>query len=233
MTGPAESELLELAALYALDAVSDGERSEIDRRVDAAPAEVAAAFNDELRAIREMMAVLSNLTAVEPPPALRERILSAIEMPSLRRNRWRTAAVAAAAAVIVAGVGFGAGVALRPPAPPPSAAEQVLNATDVRSVSTVIPAGGTATVLYSRERDAAVLFLSSVNPPAADTVYQMWLLDDRKPRSAGVLGAAAVGPSTTDVVRDLGAANTLAFTVEPGSGSVQPTGEIFAQLPLD
>ncbi|MGV0810512.1 anti-sigma factor [Mycolicibacterium boenickei] len=233
MTEPSESELLELAAPYALDAVSDLERAEIDRRVEAAPVEVSAAFHDELRANREMMAVLAHLTAIEPPPALRERILSAVEVPSIRRNRWRTAIVGAAAAVVIAVAGFGAGIALRPTSPPPSVAEQVFSAGDVRSVSTAIPAGGTATVVYSRERDAAVLVMSSVPPPAADTVYQMWLLDNGKPRSAGVLGAAAVTPSTTDVVRNLGAANTLAFTVEPGSGSEQPTGEIFAQLPLE
>lgn len=233
MSEPTESELLELVASYALDAVSDDERADIDRRVQAAPAEVSAAFNEELRAIREMMAILSNLTVLEPPRALRERILSAIEPPSRRRNRWRTAIVAAAAAVMIAVAGFGAGIALRPAAPPPSVAEQVFTAADVRSVSTVVPAGGTATVVYSRERDAAVLVLSSVQPPATDAVYQMWLLDNGKPRSAGILEAGAVGPSTTDVVRDLGAASTLAFTVEPGSGSEQPTGEIFAQLPLD
>lgn len=233
MTAPGESELLELAAPYALDAVSEIERRQIERGVEAAPAEVSAEFNDEVRAIHETMAVLSNVTAVEPPAALRERVLAAAGSPAPRRKRWRTAAVAAAAAVVIAAAGFGAGIALRPASPPASVAEQVFSASDVRSVSTVIPAGGTATVVYSRERDTAVLVLSSVAPPAADTVYQMWLLDNGKPRSAGILGAAAVGPSTTDVVRDLGAASTLAFTVEPGSGSPQPTGEIFAQLPLD
>ncbi|OMC32357.1 anti-sigma factor [Mycobacterium sp. GA-1841] len=232
MTEPAEPELLELAAPYALNAVSDGERADIERRVASARAEVSAAFHDEVRAIREVMAVLSNVTAAPAPPALRARVLAAVDAPVGRRTRWRTAALAAAAAAIIAAGGFGVGVALRPPAPAPSVAEQVLSAPDVRSVSTSVPAGGTATVVYSRERNTAVLVMSSVPPPAADTVYQMWLLEDGKPRSAGTIGAA-IGPSATDVVRDLGGASTLAFTVEPGSGSPQPTGEIFAQLPLD
>lgn len=233
MTEPGDADLLELAEPYALDAVSEIERAQIERRVGAASAEVAAVFNTEVRAVHQTMAVLSNVTALEPPAALRERILAAIASRPTRRKRWRTAALAAAAAVLIAVAGFGAGIALRPPAPAPSVAEQVLNASDVRSVSTAIQAGGTATVVYSREHDAAVLILNGVDPPAADTVYQLWLLDDGKPRSAGTLGAAVVRPSTTDVVRDLGIANTLAFTVEPGSGSPQPTGEIFAQLPLD
>ncbi|OBG89866.1 anti-sigma factor [Mycobacterium sp. E802] len=232
MTEPAEPELLELAAAYALDAVSDGERADIERRLASAPAEVSTAFRDEVRAIREVMAVLSNVTAIEAPSSLRARVLAATHSPVPRRNRWRTAALAAAAAVVIAGAGFGAGVALRPSAPPPTAAEQVLGAPDVRTVSTTVPSGGTATVVYSRERNAAVLIMNDVPPPAVDTVYQMWLLENGTPRSAGTIGGA-VGPSITDVVRDLGGASTLAFTVEPGSGSPQPTGTIFAQLPLD
>ncbi|WP_166904239.1 anti-sigma factor domain-containing protein [Mycobacterium sp. DL440] len=232
MTEPDGSELLELAASYALDAVSDRERAEVERGVDAAPADVSAAFHEEVRGIRETMARLSNVTAVEPPAHLRERVLMAVNASS-RRNRWRTAALAAAAAVVIAIAAFGTGIALRPTSPPPSVAEQVFGATDVRSVSGVVPAGGTATVVYSRERDAAVLVMNGVSPPAADTVYQMWLLDSGKPRSAGTLSPAAVAPSTTDTILDLGTANTLAFTVEPGSGSEQPTGQIFVQLPLD
>jgi anti-sigma-K factor RskA len=46
------------------------------------------------------------------------------------------------------------------------------------------------------------------------------------------MDAAAVAPSTTAVLPDLGDSNVLAFTVEPGGGSSQPTSPIFAQLPL-
>ncbi|MGV9797811.1 anti-sigma factor [Mycobacterium sp. NPDC003449] len=232
MTAPREPDLMEWATPYALNAVSDGERADIERRIAVAPGEVVDAFAAEVRAVRETMATLSEVTAVEPPTALRGRILAAIGSPSSRRNRWRTAAVGAAAAAVIVAAGFGAGVALRPTPPPPSVAEQVLGATDVRSVSSAIPAGGTVTAVYSRDHNAAVLVFDNVAPPAIDTVYQMWLLDNGRPRSAGTLDAAAVAPSTTDIVHDLGVANTLALTVEPGTGSEQPTGEIFAQLPL-
>lgn len=56
MTEHTDFELLELATPYALNAVSDDERADIDRRVAAAPSPVAAAFNDEVRAVRETMA---------------------------------------------------------------------------------------------------------------------------------------------------------------------------------
>ena len=74
--------------------------------------------------------------------------------------------------------------------------------------------------------------MNTVEPPPPGSVYQMWLLDGGTPRSAGTMSTAAVRPSTTAVLTDLGNTNTLAFTVEPGEGSPQPTGEIFAKLSL-
>jgi anti-sigma-K factor RskA len=46
------------------------------------------------------------------------------------------------------------------------------------------------------------------------------------------MDAAAVAPSTTAVLPDLGDSTALAFTVEPGAGSSQPTSPIFAKLAL-
>ncbi|MGH9205782.1 MAG: RskA family anti-sigma factor, partial [Acidimicrobiales bacterium] len=75
MTEPTEFELVELATPYALHAVSDAERAAIDRRVEAAPAPVAAAFRDEVRAVRETMTAVSAATAAEPPTHLRAAVL--------------------------------------------------------------------------------------------------------------------------------------------------------------
>lgn len=230
MTEPTDFDLLALATPYALHAVSDSERVEIERRVSAASVTLAEAFHAEVRGVRETMAVVSAATAVEPSPGLRRRVLAAVGPQQQHQPRWRTAGLVAAAALAVA-VAFGAGLTLRPTAPPPSA-EQVFTASDVRTVSTAIPVGGTATVVYSREKNTAVLVMNNINPPAADTVYQMWLIEDQQPKSAGILAPPAVGPSTTAVIHDLGNASVLAFTVEPGNGSPQPTGQIFASLAL-
>jgi anti-sigma-K factor RskA len=102
----------------------------------------------------------------------------------------------------------------------------------VRTVSGEIPTGGTATVVFSRDRNAGVLVMNGVTPPETGTVYQMWLLRDAGPESAGTMDSAAVAPSTTAVLPDLGNASALAFTVEPGTGSAAPTTPIFAELPL-
>ncbi|OBH08584.1 anti-sigma factor [Mycobacterium sp. E2699] len=230
MTEPTDFELLELATPYALHAVSDEERAEIDRRIAAAPAPVATAFHDEVRAVRETMAVLSAATATEPPAHLRAATLSAATPASARQIGWRRIVLAAAAAVVVGAAAFGVGVVTRSPAKP-SMAEQVLAAPDVQTVSRPL-ANGTATVMFSRDRNAAVLVMNNVPPPSPGTVYQMWLIGANGPTSAGTMGTAAVLPSTKDTLTNIGASKALAFTVEPGNGSPQPTGPMLAELPL-
>jgi anti-sigma-K factor RskA len=74
--------------------------------------------------------------------------------------------------------------------------------------------------------------MNNVAPPKAGTVYQMWLIGDKGPQSAGTMDDKAVAPSTTAVLPDLGDSQTLAFTVEPGGGSVMPTSPVFAQLSM-
>jgi hypothetical protein len=220
-----------------LHALTDSERADIDGQLAAAPPEVAAAFADEVRAVRETMAVVSAATAVEPPADLRHRLLTSVSQDPVRQlsarrgMRWRTT-ILAAAAVLAIGLGaLGVGIAMRP-APTVSTAEQIFAAPDVRTVSGPIPGGGTATLVFSHDKDAGVLVMNNVPPPKPDTVYQMWLVGEGSPRSAGTMDAKAVAPSTTAVLPDLGTSRALAFTVEPGSGSEQPTTPVFAELPL-
>jgi anti-sigma-K factor RskA len=231
MTEPTDFELLELATAYALHATSDEEQANVDRRVAAAPSPVAAAFAHEVRAVRETMAVVSAATATEPPAHLRTATLGAVKSRDWRQLSWRTAAfVSAAAAVVVGAAAFGIGVLMRP-ATPSTVAEQVLAAPDVRTVSRPL-ANGTATVMFSRDRNAGVLVMNNVPPPSPGTVYQMWLLGAKGPTSAGTMSTAAVAPSTTATLTNLGSSTALAFTVEPGAGSPQPTSAILAELPL-
>src|SRR5262249_30466950 len=151
--------------------------------------DVAQAFAEEVRAVRETMAVVSAATAVEPPGQLRDRLLTEVSGDPVRTmqrriKRWQAVGLAAAAA---GGIGLGAlgvGIALQPK-PTPSTAEQVFAASDVRTVSGQIPGGGTATVVFSRDKNAGVLVMNNVAPPKAGTVYQMWLINDNVPKSAG------------------------------------------------
>lgn len=235
-----DGDLLDLAVPYALHAVSDSERDEIEDRLSAAGLPVADAFYDEVRAVRETMAVVSAASAAEPPAELRGRLLAAVADDNVRAlptrsgaRRWRTTVLSAAAAVAVGLTAVGIGLSLRPAPPAPqSTAQQVFGAPDVHTVSGAIPAGGTATVVFSRDRNAGVLVMNDVPPPSPGTVYQMWLVSPAGASSAGTMDAKAVAPSTTAVLENLGGSTKLRFTVEPGSGSTQPTGQVIAELPL-
>ena len=230
MTGP-DNTLMDLAVPYALHAISDAERDDIETRL-AQSEDDARVFYDEVRAIREAMAATSTVTALEPPAALRDRVLASTNLQTRpSASRWRTTLLAAAAAVVVGAGVAGIGIALRPQ-PAPSTAQQVFAAPDVRTVSGTLPTGGTATLVFSHERDAGVLVMNNVPPPTQGTVYQMWLVGNNGPTSAGTMDAKAVAPSTTAVLPDLRDSAELAFTVEPGTGSTQPTGVVFARLPL-
>ena len=236
MTEPNANELLVLATPYALHAMPQSDLDDIDRQLAHAPTPVAIAFADEVRAVRETMARMSVSTAQEPPSQLRDRVLAAVSGGKVvelrpRSTRWRTATYAAAAAVAIGLGTIGVGIAVRPE-PKPSAAEQIFAAPDVRTVSGAIPTGGTATVVFSRDRNAAVLVMNNVDPPKPGTVYQMWLVGAGGPESAGTMDAKAVAPSTTAVLPDLHGSKTLAFTVEPSGGSASPTSPAFAELPL-
>ena len=202
----------------------------------AAPAPIAAAFAEEVRAVRETMAVVSAATRAEPPAHLRAAVLAVaepaqpVQLDTRRQSRWRTAVLAAAAVVLVGLTAFGLGLVMRPP-PTQTVAEQVLSAPDVRTISGPLGAG-TATFMFSRDRNAGVLVMNNVPPPSPGTVYQMWLVGANGATSAGTMDTAAVAPSTKATLPHIGSSTALAFTVEPGTGSPQPTSPILAKLPL-
>ncbi|MEE2852697.1 MAG: anti-sigma factor [Actinomycetota bacterium] len=232
MTDPMDTPLLELASAYALDAVSDSEREDIERRVAAAPSSEAEEFYAEVRAVWEAMAALSDTTRLEPSPALRAKILNEVALPaSPRRTYWRAAVLAAAAAIIAAVVATGITVALRP-APPSSTTEHVLAAPDLRTATAQLPGGGTVTMLSSQHSNAAVIVMNNVPPPHSGSVYEMWLIDPKGPRPAGTMDTDTVKPSTTAVIGDLGHSTVFALTKEPGRGSSQPTTSPLLTLPL-
>jgi len=235
-------ELVGMAYPYALDALDDSERRELDTDLATTDEDTRSTFTDEVRRIREAFAVVSAVGAVDPPPRVRTRVLDEVRQSAsgptslterrTRRRRWQVA-VAAAAAV---GVLAGGTVIVRQltEGPSPTVAEQVLDASDVHSSTSAIAAGGSATANYSKSQDAVVFVLDGVAPPSADTVYQLWLMpaSGDAPGPAGTISSGEVQPTTTIVLDDVGSMSKLAVTVEPPGGSPQPTSEPFAVLQL-
>ncbi|WP_280184219.1 anti-sigma factor [Nocardia cyriacigeorgica] len=75
---PDDHDLLDLAHLYALDAVSDTERASIEHRLRVCGPDIRRAFDDIVRETREAMGALSILDAKAPPQQLEAKILAAI-----------------------------------------------------------------------------------------------------------------------------------------------------------
>ena len=247
-TDLAAGRAVELAEVYALDAVSDAERAAIEAYVSAAPEAERQAFHERVRQARETLA--TTFTAEEEPPAdLFDRIVAQLPAHSAdvsapaapaapppvtdqlsaareRRNVRRRSAgmrnwligVAAAAVIALGGVGVGAYVANQN-----DPLTQVLQAQDVRQATVEVSGGGTAIVSIAPSKDALVVRMKDVPPPPEGKVYQMWLIpkDGTSPVSQGLMDAEAL--SKPAVVKGIHSAAALGITVEPAGGSTAPT----------
>lgn len=252
---------LEWAEMYALDALSDPERTVLEAHLSATDAAQREAFDDRVRSARETLARAFAVDDVEPPAALFDRIVSQLpatlaaseepdvpsraagatgstdDLASRRESRERKSRpmgrwlVAAAAAVVIA-VG---GVSVVQNLQQTSVEQEVLQAQDLQSETFTIPAGGTAELKLSRAEDAAVITLKEVPAPPAGKVYQMWRVptDGSAPVSISTMTGDDVEDSLVTTVEGIGASMGFAITVEPDGGSEQPTLPLVAEIPFE
>jgi anti-sigma-K factor RskA len=246
-TDLAEGRVLELAEIYALDAVSDDERAMIDHYIKDAPE--GPEFLERVREARETLAV-SFAPEEEPPAGLFDNILERLtqdaaqppaepaaapvvspavdELANARAKREeRTRAggarrwiIGAAAAAVIALGGIGVGTYVTAQNDP---VNQVLQAQDVQKKSAPVPGGGTATISASSAKDSFVVLMDGVAPAPEGKVYQLWTLpkDGSAPVPQGTMDAETL--SKPAVVKGLASASSVAITVEPTGGSSAPT----------
>ena len=75
-----ERELIELAYIGALDAMSASEKYEVMTRLEGADSATRRGFDAIVRDVRETMAIASDATVTTAPIELRSRILGAIDV---------------------------------------------------------------------------------------------------------------------------------------------------------
>ncbi|SKC40681.1 Anti-sigma-K factor RskA [Krasilnikoviella flava] len=229
----------DLLPAYALDAVDDLERRAVERLLasdaDARRAldeyrDVVAAFAVEADPPAQMRdAVLARLAGTPqlapPPQAARQTGGAPAPAPSAdrpRRRRWGLVAAAAAAVVAVA-VPTTIAVqehreAVRWEAQADRVA-QMLADPEARLVTAPVEGGGEATALVSGDD---VLVSAEGMPDAGEGHdWQLWVVADDAPVSAGLMPAATGGVSRALV--EGGAGHVVAVTLEPAGGSDQPT----------
>ena len=234
-----------LAGAYALDAIDRLERARFENHLAECPP-----CGAEVAELTKTMAALSGATAEVPPARLRAAVLTrsaatlqtrrAVHRRTLRLpgRRWQRL-TAAAAAVIALGGGGAVGYEMASQSASLDdtrvSAENkqiaaVLAAPDARLHSTTTTGGGQVTVVSSDSRNEAVAVLTKLPSPGAGHAYQLWVISDGTPRSAGVLATGRTG--ATELVSGIRGAQLIGVTREPAGGSKTPTPPLVAQLRL-
>ena len=238
------SDVHKLTGAYAVDALDDLERARFEKHL--AECEDCRA---EVAELRETAALLAEATATPPPAALRESVLAGISQvrplppevpespahrpavrPAGRGRSWMPFLVAAALAVIV-----GVGAAVTQPwksddVPQLTAAEQVLEAPDAEAVFLDLGAAGRATVTRSKSAGRAVITTEDMVSAPEGKAYELWFIDGDTFTSAGLM--PDVEDQTVVLEGSARDAAAVGITVEPESGSEQPTTEPIAVFDL-
>ncbi len=241
------SDIHALSGAYAVDALDDDEREQFEQHLAVCP-ECRA----EVQSFCETAALMAEAQSQNPPPSLRESVLADISstrplppevaeatapvapepaavVTPLRRRTFPLL-VAASVAVILLAVG----TALWHPwsgTQSTNLADQVLNAPDAVKVTEPVPGGGELTIVRSDSLKRAVMVGSDVPPPAAGKTYQLWLQQPGEGMMSAGLMPDAEEP--TVLAGDAATAVAAAVSVEPESGSPQPTTDPIALFALE
>lgn len=241
-----------LSGAYALHAVTP-EEAEL---VESAMRESEELRSEVVGLSDTAVALGLGLPPMTPPPALRARLLDAIDslpqeapqaqaveaatpvasMPAgdhvvtrrrPRRRRPMALLALATAAVVLFGGGF---LVQRTLLEPQSEYTSITQAADVQYATGKVHGGGIATVAWSRTEHRTAVTLNGVVTPSGK-VLQLWTVRNGIATSAG-LYAPMVGQRYSVFSGTPNAGETLAVTVEPDGGSTQPTTQPIVKVAL-
>ncbi|MFE7552371.1 anti-sigma factor [Streptomyces gardneri] len=234
------SDLHALAAAYALDALDPAERDEF-----AAHLAHCEECRRDVAEFEATAARLAGAVAQDPPPALKQRTMAAVDgvrrlppqVPATReahrvtRVLRRKAVPLALAASVAAAVSF-AGLAAWQHQESQDAQQQarqveqqldavstVLAAPDARTVHGRATNGALTTVVSSDRQNQAVFTATGLPTPDEGKTYQLWLDQNGTMQPAGFIHADGTVPLDGAIAE----ATAVGLTQEPAGGSPQPT----------
>ena len=248
--------LRELLPLYALGALEEPERREIEAELERDPSLEA----ELARWVAQVEALAETVPPVVPSETVRARLLAALppRAASEGARSWMGWAAAAVLALIAGWLAWGnAGLrseletrlserdaeAIRAVRLASELADtrarlerlmlahEIVAAPGARGVRLAGLAGlpGAAAQTYVDPGSRRAVFYASRLPPAPEErTYQLWFIADGKPVSAGVFEVGPEGEATL-LVEDVAPMDSIqawAVTVEPEGGVPQPTGEM-------
>ena len=227
------AELHDLAPFYVLDALSDDERAAFERHLES-----CADCRIEIARLDDGVEVLVRSVAEPAPSAMKAEVMAAIDgevadedasetvpsnvSPLRPRTSTVVASLVAAAAVIavVLGVGLGASD------PVQDACEQILQAENCSTTEFETDVAASAVLVYAPDTGRGAFVTDDLEPVADDRTYQLWLIDEGGPASAGVFRPQDDGSAGVLLEGEVRPGLTLGLTVEPEGGSEAPTGDI-------
>ncbi len=225
-------DLHHLAAAYALNALDEIERREFEAHYP-----TCAICSAEVADYRETAALLAESVAVPPPADLKARLMAEIGdtrqiAPILpervvdlaerkRRNQPRQRVLAAVAAAIVAVAGFVGGLQFAGSGDD----TDVVFAADAITLPLEGDAGE-ARVVWSASEDRAVLIAAGLDDPGDGMAYELWLIDADGANPTGLFTPDDDGNVTIELPLDGRDPDAWGITIEPDTGSDQPTEPI-------
>lgn len=256
MSHPEQETLQDLAPAYTLGALSPEEARRFEALLAGSPE-----AQREVAEYRDVTALLAlGGPEAAPSPDLRERVLSRVGAPSIRRAaapRRPSAPWGALAAGLVAAVGLGFGYVqlwqvrdlraelgrtvqrLAETSERLTAREATLNAIFEPGVQMFqLTASGDPDpgiqLFWDRERHRAIVHGFRLKPVPEGRAYQLWFIKDGAPVPSVTFKPEPTGHVSVEqipVPAD-GEVSAAAVTVEPESGSTQPTTPILLVGPL-
>jgi anti-sigma-K factor RskA len=227
-----------LTGAYVLDAVEPAEQARFEHHLRR-----CKPCGHEVRGLAETATGLAMAVAMQPPPQLKERVLTAVAVtrqlppaaehhgrarPALRQAWIPRLAVAVAVVSLAVAIALGAvGLSTRRELDRARAQNQaiaaVLAAPDARIITQATAVGGTATVVVSRAEQKIIFTTAGLPPLPAAKVYELWLIGPPQIRRAGLLPAPSAGKTPPLLASGLVAGDKVGVTVEPAGGTSKPT----------
>ena len=223
-----DTELHELSAGYALDALEPEERDAFERHLAGCPE-----CQEELAAFWEVAGALAVAAdSPAPSPELRDRILAdaraekqtVVSLDSRRRVPPVLTAITAVAAAVAIGLGIYAISLNNDLDATRSALTAQENAAAVLAdptATTVALQAGSGRLVVAAEGDA-VLVLDDLAPAPAGKTYQAWIVEGTTPVSAGTF-ASAGGQAIVPIPQAVPDGAVVAVTVEEAGGASTPS----------
>lgn len=219
------ADIHELAAFYALDAISAEERAAFEAHLPG-----CERCRSELADYDGGIEALARSVASPAPPEMKQEVMARIDAaatsgagaggtvtPLFRRVAPLLAAAAAVVALVFV---FGLG----------SVSEEerinsVLTSEDAVTVSVDAEVVSSAEVVYTPSGDA-VFSAAGLSAVSETETYQLWLIGEEGPVSAGVFQPDPDGGALILLDGEVRPGLVLGLTIEPAGGSVAPTGDI-------